>query len=194
MELRLSTPGNASKVTDVLTSSVFHITLFMRYSLKYLHVHFLCRYGWTLGPKSSSLMPSAWAASLRWEVTMPTTITATSTMESPSELSAYVLTIYTLNSYVCESRCPSFTDSLSPSLPSHQRLHHAVLSQQWDQFFSRLCYLLCAGLHGLRAECPHRGCGRIWWANRTSDVNKTLLWTISVSLWISLNLPISGLS
>lgn len=63
---------------------------------------------------------------------------------------------------VCESTCPSFTHSLSPSLSSRQRLHHAVLSEQWDQLFSRLRYLLCAGLHGLRAERPHRGRGRIW--------------------------------
>lgn len=35
------------------------------------------RYGWMLEPKSSSLMPSAWAVSLLWEVTMPMTITAT---------------------------------------------------------------------------------------------------------------------
>lgn len=33
-----------------------------------------------LEPKSSSLMPSAWAVSLLWEVTMPMTITATGKM------------------------------------------------------------------------------------------------------------------
>lgn len=39
--------------------------------------HFYIRYGWMQEPKSSSPMPSAWAVSLLWEVTMPTTITAT---------------------------------------------------------------------------------------------------------------------
>ena len=39
----------------------------------------LClRYGWMLGLRSSSLMPSAWVASPRWEVTTNTTTTATS--------------------------------------------------------------------------------------------------------------------
>ena len=35
------------------------------------------RYGWTLEPKSSSPMLSAWAVSLLLGVTIPTTITAT---------------------------------------------------------------------------------------------------------------------
>lgn len=39
--------------------------------------HFSFRYGSMLEPKSFSLMPSAWAVSRLWEVTMPTTTTAT---------------------------------------------------------------------------------------------------------------------
>lgn len=35
------------------------------------------RCGWTLGLRSSSPMPLAWASSLRWAVTTPTTTTAT---------------------------------------------------------------------------------------------------------------------
>lgn len=73
----------------------------------------------------------------------------------------HLLRIY-LYLYLCVKACVPASPIASPSLSSRQRLHHAVLSEQWDQLFSRLRYLLCAGLHGLRAERPHRGRGRIW--------------------------------
>lgn len=46
---------------------------------------------------------------------------------------------------------------------SPQRLHHAVLSEQWHQLCGRICHLLCAGFHGIWAKCSHWGCGRIWY-------------------------------
>lgn len=60
------------------------------------------RYGWTLEPKSSSLMPSAWAVSLLWEVTMPMTITATGMMvfdRTMDENQSYLSSIF-INNYI----------------------------------------------------------------------------------------------
>lgn len=62
------------------TKKVIYISFEMCLSLfdGFVYVPLCLRYGWMLGLRSSSPMPSAWVASPRWEATTNTTTTATS--------------------------------------------------------------------------------------------------------------------
>lgn len=69
------------RIKNILVLKVFlllvHLFFFIVLCARALHARPCSRCGWMLELKSSSPMPSAWAASLLWEVTMPMTITAT---------------------------------------------------------------------------------------------------------------------
>lgn len=99
---------------SLLTWIIFVNTLETLYVVLFFFLHILyilvLRYGWMQEHKSSSPMPSVWAVLLRWEVIMPTTITATGkNVNSSWWMSVYSLPWAQTSTLLkaADTKCPS---------------------------------------------------------------------------------------